>query len=470
MAEREKKRQKLKILVFLAFTAAFAIPNYSQYQLSPLAARLIEQYSLTNGQFTSLFSAPMIPAVFLCFISGVLVDKYGFKIIVGISVAITAAGCILRVFAVDYVTLYISMVLIGVSCGIVTGNAAKIIGCVFEPERVGVAVSMGVTISTAAMMAAMSTTALLPTTKSAFIFASCLGIADVVIWHTAIPKRRKRNAEELAELPSISKCLKTVLTNKYVWLAGIGNFCVCGAMVAVSSLISAALVTRGMDEASAGLVSSINLFGNLAGSLFVPLVAHKTGRLRLILVVCSIITAVGTAFSWRMPFGLLLYVSLFLTGVGVGSVLPQLIAICIKLPVSDPHTPVRPGFYDNASAPGRRRYAGAYSGRDCGRQLSFVFYYCRSVYDRLCGGDGSSAEGSRWLRLARKTPDESLILPKKPRERLFWRSEALSGPLFHVSFIVRLSLVPADVPGNRIGRRVCSVYAFGFLTVAGLVK
>jgi NNP family nitrate/nitrite transporter-like MFS transporter len=182
------------------------------------------------------------------------------------------------------------------------------------------------------MMAAMSTTALLPTTKSAFIFASCLGIADVVIWHTAIPKRRKRNAEELAELPSISKCLKTVLTNKYVWLAGIGNFCVCGAMVAVSSLISAALVTRGMDEASAGLVSSINLFGNLAGSLFVPLVAHKTGRLRLILVVCSIITAVGTAFSWRMPFGLLLYVSLFLTGVGVGSVLPQLIAICIKLP------------------------------------------------------------------------------------------------------------------------------------------
>jgi CP family cyanate transporter-like MFS transporter len=332
ITEKEKRRKELKTLVFLAFVAAFAIPNYSQYQLSPLAARIIEQYSLTNGQFASLFSAPMIPAVFLCFISGVLVDKYGFKIIIGISVATTAAGCILRVFADDYVTLYISMVLIGVSCGIVTSNAAKIIGCIYEPERVGVVVSMGVTISTATMMAAMSTTALLPSTKFAFIIAACLGIADVIIWSTAVPKRRKRNKEELAELPSISNCLKTVLTNKYVWFAGIGNFCVCGALVAVSSLISAALVARGMEETSAGLVSSINMFGNLVGSLVVPLVAHKTGQLRLILVISSLVTAVGTAFSWLMPFGLPLYVSLFLTGVGVGSVLPQLIAICIKLP------------------------------------------------------------------------------------------------------------------------------------------
>ncbi len=332
VTEREQRKKKVKILLFMAFTVAFAVPNYSQYQFSPLAARIIEQYSLTNGQFTSLFSAPLIPAVFLSFISGVLVDKYGFKIIVGISIVITAVGAIVKVFAGNYTTLYISMVLVGVSAGIVVSNAAKIIGSVFDPKKVGLIISMAITISTAVMIAAMSTTALLPSTKFAFVIVACFALVNVVFWYAAVPKRRKRNTEELAALPSIKKCLKTVLSNKYVWFAGIGNFCVCGTMIALNSLISAALVSRGMSEASAGVVSSVSMFGNLAGSLFVPFIAHKTGKLRFILVVTSIVAAAGTAFSWLMPFGPILYISLFLTGVGLGTVLPQLVAINIKIP------------------------------------------------------------------------------------------------------------------------------------------
>lgn len=158
----------------------------------------------------------MIPAILLCFVSGILVDKYGFKVIIGISIVLTAVGCILRVYADNYATLYVSMVLIGVSCGIVTSNSAKIIGSVYEPERVGIVVSLGITFSTATMIAAMSTTALLPSTKSAFILSACLGILDVIIWNAAIPKRRKRNEEESAEFPNIKKCLKAVLANKYV--------------------------------------------------------------------------------------------------------------------------------------------------------------------------------------------------------------------------------------------------------------
>ena len=318
--------------MFLAFTMAFAVPNYSQYQLAPLAVRIMEQYALTNGQFTSIFSAPMIPAIFLSFIGGVLVDKYGFKVLGGIAIAITAAGCILRVIASDYVVLYISMILIGVSAGTIASNAAKIIGSVFKPEKVGVIVGLGITIGTAGMVLSMSTTALMPSTRSAFILAAGLSLIAVVLWFAAIPKRRKRSEDELAELPSIKTCLKTVLTNKNVWLVSVGQFCVCGAMVGMNSLISAALASRGMSEASAGAISAITLVGNLLGSLIMPTLAHKTGKLRLILVLSSILAAVGTAFSWLMPFGFTMYAALLLTGLGIGSVLPQLIAIIIKLP------------------------------------------------------------------------------------------------------------------------------------------
>ena len=330
--ERDTRRNRIKLFVFLAFTMAFTVPNYSQYQLAPLAVRIMEQYSLTNGQFTSVFAAPMVPAIFLSFISGILVDKYGFKILVGISIVVTAIGCILRIFVDNYTMLYISMILTGVSAGIISSNSAKIIGSVFSPEKVGVIVGLGVTIGTGMMIIAMSTTAIMPSTKFAFILAACLGLLSILLWHAGIPKRRQRSADELAELPSVKTCLKTVLANKYVWFVGIGLFCVCGAMVGMNSLISAALSTRGMSEASSGAISAFTLVGNLLGSLVMPTFAHKTGKLRLILVLSSIVAAVGTAISWLMPFGVVLYAVLLLTGLGVGSVLPQLMAICIKLP------------------------------------------------------------------------------------------------------------------------------------------
>jgi NNP family nitrate/nitrite transporter-like MFS transporter len=189
--------------MFLAFTLAFTVPNFSQYQLTPLAARIMEQYSLTNLQFTSIFSAPMIPAVFLSFVSGILVDKYGFKVVVGIPIIIAATGSILRVFSDSFATLYISMVLVGFSGGIIVSNAAKIIGSVFEPRKIGVFVSIGISICTFTMIGAMSTTALLPSTRTAFIIAAVLGTVSVVFWYVAVPKRRKRNEDELARFQAL---------------------------------------------------------------------------------------------------------------------------------------------------------------------------------------------------------------------------------------------------------------------------
>ena len=103
-------------------------------------------------------------------------------------------------------------------------------------------------------------------------------------------------------------------------------------MVGMNSLISAALVSRGMSETSAGAVSSIALVGNLLGSLFAPTLSAKTGRTRLILITGSLVSAAGTAFSWLAPQGILLDAALLLTGIGIGSVMPQLIAINIRLP------------------------------------------------------------------------------------------------------------------------------------------
>ena len=328
-----KRVRKLQIFIFIAYTFAFALPNFAQYQLMPLATRLMQDMSLTRAQFTSVFSAPMLPAIFLSLICGILVDKLGYKYVIGASIILSALGVYGRLFAKDYTQLYICMILLGTSSGFVTATGSKIIGSFYEMKRVGVVIGYAVTIGTATMIIASATTAMM-STRTAFIISAVFVTVDLIAWFALAPANKdvliKGASAENA--PSIGKCLSTVLKNKYVWFVAFGLFFVNGAMVGMNSLITDALFSRGMSETGAGAVGAIALVGNLLGSLITPTISAKTGKLRLVLIIFSLMAAVGTAFSWLAPFGFALYAALLLTGLGIGSVLPQLMAVNIRLP------------------------------------------------------------------------------------------------------------------------------------------
>ena len=51
--------------------------NYAQYQLSPLGPEITAALGLNAAQFSSAFSAPMIPAFLLSFFAGALSDRWG---------------------------------------------------------------------------------------------------------------------------------------------------------------------------------------------------------------------------------------------------------------------------------------------------------------------------------------------------------------------------------------------------------
>ena len=115
--DKKNSVSKLKIfLIFLAFAIPYGLPNYTQYQLSPLGAQIIEQFALTPVQFNSLFTAPMLPAIFTSIIAGLLVDRYGFKPVITISIICTVLGAWIRLFAGNYPMMFVGMTLVGRGC------------------------------------------------------------------------------------------------------------------------------------------------------------------------------------------------------------------------------------------------------------------------------------------------------------------------------------------------------------------
>ncbi|ERI99145.1 hypothetical protein HMPREF0262_02133, partial [Clostridium sp. ATCC 29733] len=142
--------------------------NYAQYQLSPLGPEITAALGLNAAQFSSAFSAPMIPAFLLSFFAGALSDRWGVRRVAGVGLAVSALGTALRPLCGSYLGLMGSMVLLGVGMAFLNANTAKVVGNWYPPQRAGTVAGAVLTSSPVGMTAALATTALLPSAKAAY--------------------------------------------------------------------------------------------------------------------------------------------------------------------------------------------------------------------------------------------------------------------------------------------------------------
>lgn len=320
------------IVLVIACLANFA-PNYAQYQLSPFAPQLMEAFAMSPTQFSSIFTAVMIPAIVLSLAAGILADRFGLKIVIGIGLIISAVGATLRIFAGGYMNFIVFMFLIGVGATLLNANSAKIIGSYFPREKNVSMMSVYQSSATLAMAVAMGTTSLLQTTNTAFIVAAVLSMVVALLWILFVKNPEKNPLENKTSMPqtSVTKGLKIVAKNKVVWLTA---FCLMGltaCATGMNAFLPTALSQRGIDAVQAGMISAFMTIGNFVGCLLVPFIAGRIGKNKPVLIVCSFIGTLGAAFAWSAPQGLLLMTGLLLTGGAISGMIPLLMPIPVQL-------------------------------------------------------------------------------------------------------------------------------------------
>ena len=230
--DREKKINP--VICLLVFALAYAAPNYAQYQISPLGPQIIQRFGLSDTQFQSFFTAPMLPAIFLGFISGMLVDRLGYKPVLAVSMILTAVGAWLRYLSSGYGMMYAAMVMMGFSAAFISANGAKILSNFFKPEKISVVMGLVLTITTTGMVLGMATTTSLGISR-AFLLAACLATLVLVLWLTVMPNVRPVKKETEDEQLPLGKAVGKVLRNRYVWLVGGVIFFVNACMTGMGS-------------------------------------------------------------------------------------------------------------------------------------------------------------------------------------------------------------------------------------------
>ena len=294
----------------------------------------MEQFSLDMGQFNSIFTAPMLPAIFTGIICGLMVDRYGYKPVIGLSILLTVAGCWLRVIAPGYTVLFIGMILVGFSGGFMSSNTSKVLALIYGQEKVGVLAGMVLTCSTVTLVISMSTTALLPNMRFAFILSGVVALIALALWIIFMPHIKPKDIAAASaggeKAPGLGESLAVAMKTPAVWLTGLMMFCVCGTMTGTGSMIPAALQARGLSEATAGVVGSMMMIGNLLGSLITPTICNKTGKFRPVLMIIGVICALCCVFAWQTS-GFLLYFLMIVLGYCLGSGMASGLGMAVRI-------------------------------------------------------------------------------------------------------------------------------------------
>ncbi len=330
-----KKRNWILLISVLVFFGMF-IGNYGNYQLSAVPGMIYQAYDLTDAQFSSLMTAPMIPSIFLSIIIGLLVDRYGISKVVGICYAVSTVGFFVRVFATNYPTMLVAMALTGVGCMVLNANLAKIVSAIYPMERVGTVVGIMMAGSTGSMAVAYATTALFPGLEIAFWLTAIISLVISLVWILFI--REKHFSQEEEDLPQeesvpVSEALMSSLKSKNVWIAGIAMlFLMGGAMVISNFQVTALTSLKGYTEAYAGSFGTVLMVGSLLGSIFVPIfVARYPSRTPLFLLVLGLISALCTVGIVALPTAGI-YIASFLNG----ALRSGMISVIMSLPVMFP--------------------------------------------------------------------------------------------------------------------------------------
>lgn len=329
-----KNRRYAYVIVACAFLTVF-LGDYSTYQLPPISHLVIPELGINEADFSRIFTSSMIPGVLFCLVAGLLCDKFGQKLCIGIAIVISGIGMVGRIFATDFTSMFICMALMGVIATFITANAAKIVVNWAPPEKFAILVGVVLAGGPTAMTIAMATTALFPSSRAAFTATAILCAVIFTMWCIFMKNKPKEinqdnKSAEIIDIkePPLFQGLASVAKNKQIWLVGICTGLVLSGAICTSTFLPRALqFEKGLDAVSAGGMTSFIMIGNIVGSIIGPVICYRIGKIRPFLFVACIIMAIGIAFSWKYAEGFLLGVCLFITGVACSAILSQLTSI-----------------------------------------------------------------------------------------------------------------------------------------------
>jgi len=292
-----------KWLMLIMMTLVFIFPIGIIYTVMPvLFSSIGREIDLSLAQVGFIWGAFPLGFALFSLLGGLLGDRLGFYKVIGVGCFAIALANAFRALTGDFVTLALSMLLCGISLGMVMPILPKVAGVFFPQRQLGMAIgvsnagfSVGGIIATA-----LSATLFLPLVGSwrnvLFLYsAACVVIG--IIWFLAAreakPDQNKTTADNSVKNVPFRQSLGAVLRVKDLWLLTIAMFGLFGSYLALMGYLPTYLENTGIPKSTGDTLASTVFITGIIGTVLVPTLSDRIGSRKMVLILCSIVTTVG---------------------------------------------------------------------------------------------------------------------------------------------------------------------------------
>jgi NNP family nitrate/nitrite transporter-like MFS transporter len=314
MAQKQSYRW---VILFITVLCSVCL-NFSNLIFAARAVDVMTQFKMNQAQLASVATIGMLPGAFLSIILGALIDKRGLKKITGIFFVLATLCLIWRVFADSYIQLLAITILCGVFFLPVNVVSPKLLGIWFSREEMGIAMGIYGAAAGVGTTLAFATGNLFSSGRMAFTACAILSALLTLFWFFLVREMplgidgKETKAPPPPPKGSVAMVAKSLNMWKVMFCAG---FSIGGALLINTYLTQALVLERGLNPVNAGFVSTLLNVCLIIGGVLSGFVVSKSRRINIPYAFICIVGGIGYYIVWLVPFGVLTYVLLAVTGI-----------------------------------------------------------------------------------------------------------------------------------------------------------
>ncbi|WP_201625343.1 MFS transporter [Psychrobacter immobilis] len=288
-----KRKPPNKWLIIAGFSLLLGVNQFLWLTFATIVISTEAHFGV-NEFFANLLTL-MFPIIFvlLAIHSGKVLDNIGYKKIVSLAALLMLIGSIIRWLGADYYWLvFAGQLLIAIAQPYITNAINQVTSDWFDKSQI--ATVTGVIMGGMFLATALGAFAPAPLIE-AFGFSGMLLInviitAVVVVGFLLVVAEKPKQQDSAISLHEIESLLK----NKRLWFISLAVFIVMGYFNGLSNWIAPILAPRGIDEATAGIITAMLIVGGILGALLIPLLSDYLQKRRIFLILATLIGASAT--------------------------------------------------------------------------------------------------------------------------------------------------------------------------------
>jgi len=331
------RSQRRWIMLTLAFLTAFEL-HFLLFSFSQLVSKIRFEMGLLYAQANLVFSICILALVLLRIPWGLLSDRIGSSATLKLAAAIIGIFGFLRGFAINYETLLIFQLCLGIGFAAILPSLSKLVD-VWFPKKVGLATGVYVAGFPLGEIAALTLTPFVleyvHSWRNVFCVYGIFGLILSVLWWAIAKKPAISKDEEMAHKATLKAPSKEEIAHllhvKEIWI--LTGLCVC-AMGCYDTLVVSLpgmLELEGISPEIAGLMVSMLPLGFLLAGPTVGTLSDKLGLRRPFLWILGLVSG-PTILAIALFSDIPLCVTIFVAGFCTAGIVTLVLVIPTELP------------------------------------------------------------------------------------------------------------------------------------------